>query len=510
MEIINSVLSWLMKQRIHQMELFMKYPTEVQFDWLNRLLSISRTTEWGRRYDFKSIVTYRDFAERVPLNDYESLKPSIDRLRKGEQNILWPTEIKWFAKSSGTTGDKSKFIPVSEEALQECHFKGGKDLLSIYCNNHPETLLFDGKSIAMGGSHQVIEISNESYYYEGDLSAIIIQNLPLWVEVLRTPNLSIALMNEWESKIEKMARATIPHNVTNISGVPSWTLLLFKRILEITGKTSILDVWPNFELFMHGGVNFQPYREQFRRILPSDHVNYLETYNASEGFIGIQDRSDADDMLLMLDYGIFYEFIPCSQVGRENPQVLALDEVKKDVNYAMVITTNAGLWRYIIGDTIQFTTLNPFRIKITGRIRNFINAFGEELIVENAEKAMTIACERSHATVTEFTAAPVYFEGDKNGAHEWLIEFEKSPADLDFFVNSLDTELKALNSDYEAKRYHNMILGEPVVRIMPPGSFYNWLKSKGRLGGQHKVPRLSNDRKYIEEILSMTRISTDS
>ena len=507
MALINSVLAWLMKQRIHQIEFFMKYPVEVQFDWLNRLLAISKTTEWGRQYDFKSINTYRDFASRVPLNDYDSLKPFIDRLRKGEQNILWPTEIKWYAKSSGTTSDKSKFIPVSEEALEECHYKGGKDLLSIYCNNRPETMIFDGKSIAMGGSHQEIGTSNESYYHEGDLSAIIIQNLPVWVELLRTPTLSIALMNEWESKIEKMARATIPHNVTNISGVPSWTLLLFKRILEITGKDSMLKVWPNFELFIHGGVSFKPYKEQFRKILSSGHVNYLETFNASEGFFGIQDRSDADDLLLMLDYGIFYEFIPVDRMEEDHPQPLLLDEVKKDVNYAMVITTNAGLWRYIIGDTVQFTTLYPFRIKITGRIKNFINAFGEELIVDNAEKALTIACERCHAMVTEFTAAPVYFEGEEKGAHEWLIEFEKKPDDIEFFINTLDTALKSVNSDYEAKRYHDMILREPIIRIMPENTFYNWMKSKGKLGGQNKVPRLSNDRKYVGEILSMIRIN---
>lgn len=367
-------------------------------------------------------------------------------------------------------------------------------------------MIFDGKSIAMGGSHQVIEVSNESYYYEGDLSAIIIQNLPLWVELLRTPALSIALMNEWENKIEKMARATIPHNVTNISGVPSWTLLLFKRILKITGRDSILEVWPNFELFIHGGVNFKPYREQFRKILSSDHVNYLETYNASEGFIGIQDRSDTDDMLLMLDYGIFYEFIPVDKIGEDHPQTLSLDEVKKDVNYAMVMSTNAGLWRYIIGDTVQFTTLYPFRIKITGRIKNFINAFGEELIVDNAEKALTIACERCNATVTEFTAAPVYFEGEKKGGHEWLIEFEKKPEDIEFFTNTLDTALKSLNSDYEAKRYHDLILSDPIINMVPENTFYNWMKSKGKLGGQNKVPRLSNDRMYVDEILTMIQI----
>ena len=367
MALINSVLSWLMKQRIHQMELFMKYPHEVQFDWFTNLMNQAKNTEWGRTYDYKSITQPEEFKSRVPVSDYESIKPFIDRLRKGEQNILWPSEIKWFAKSSGTTSEKSKFIPVSEESLEECHYKGGKDLLSIYCNNHPETLLFDGKSIAMGGSHQVMEVSNDWSYNVGDLSAIIIQNLPFWAEFRRTPNLSIALMNEWESKIERMAAETINHNVTSASGVPSWTLLLFKRVLEITGKPDILQVWPKFELFMHGGVNFIPYQEQFKKLLPSRKVTYLETYNASEGFFGIQDRDHADDMLLMLDYGIYYEFLPVDQLGSAEAVTKSLDQVETDVNYAMIISTNAGLWRYMIGDTVTFTTMNPYRIKITGR-----------------------------------------------------------------------------------------------------------------------------------------------
>jgi len=503
MALINSVLSWLMKQRVHQIELFMKYPHEVQMDWFSNLISQAKNTEWGSTYDYKSITTQEEYKNRVPLNDYDSIKPFIERLRQGEQNILWPTEIKWFAKSSGTTSDKSKFIPVSEEALEECHFKGGKDLLSIYCNNHPDTLLFDGKGIAMGGSHHVTEVNNESYYYEGDLSAIIIQNLPIWVEFRRTPNLSIALMDEWESKIEKMAAATIQHNVTSASGVPSWTLLLFKRVLEITGKSTILDVWPNFELFIHGGVNFTPYREQFRDILPSKKVNYLESYNASEGFFGIQDRSHADDMLLMLDYGIYYEFVPTDQLCYDTPVSYSLDQVRTGINYAIVISTNAGLWRYMIGDTVQFTTLNPYRIKITGRTRHFINAFGEELIVDNAEKAIATACERTGAVISEYTAAPVYFQGNDKGAHEWLIEFDIPPSDIGFFTSSLDNALKSLNSDYEAKRYHDMILKEPCVRVVPQNTFYKWLKSKGKLGGQNKVPRLSNDRTSLDEITKM-------
>ena len=500
MALINSVISWLMKKRIHQMELFIKYPHEVQTELLKKLLTTAKGTEWGRKFDFRSISTPRQFAERLPVMEYDGYKADIERLRKGEQNILWPSEIKWFAKSSGTTSDKSKFIPVSLEALEECHFKGGKDLLSIYCNINENTRMFDGKSIAMGGSHQIVEVNNE-LYYQGDLSAILIQNLPGWVEFLRTPNLSIALMDDWEEKIRMMAAETMQHDVTNISGVPSWTLLLFKRILELSGKSNILEVWPNFELFVHGGVNFLPYREQFNSMLPSSSVRYLETYNASEGFFGIQDRDKADDMLLMLDYGIYYEFVPLEEVGADFPNAVQLEDVVLNRNYAIVITTNAGLWRYMIGDTVQFTCLDPYRIKISGRTRNFINAFGEEVIIENAEKAISIACTRSHAVVNEYTAAPVYLSGATKGAHEWLIEFDRQPEDLSFFISALDTALKSLNSDYEAKRYHNLMLEEPIVRVLPSGTFYKWLKMKGKLGGQHKVPRLSNDRKYVDEIL---------
>ncbi|MCX6242513.1 MAG: GH3 auxin-responsive promoter family protein [Bacteroidetes bacterium] len=501
MPLINSVISWLMKKRIHQIELFMKYPLEVQQELLKKLLNSARNTEWGKCYDFRSIQTYEDFRNRVTLNDYESLKPFIDRLRQGEQNVLWPSEIKCFAKSSGTTNDKSKFIPVSQEALEECHFKGGKDLLSIYCNNHPETNLFSGKAIAMGGTHQIVEANNDSYYL-GDLSAILIQHLPVWVEYLRTPDLSIALMEEWESKIEKMAAATVPHDVTNISGVPSWTLLMLKKVLEITGKKHLLEVWPNFELYIHGGVNFVPYRERFKQLLPGDTVNYLETYNASEGFFGIQDRSSANDMLLMLDYGIFYEFIPFEENSLDTSDIVSLSDVKTGINYAVIITTNGGLWRYNLGDTVTFTSLRPYRIRITGRTKNFINAFGEELIVDNAEKALSIACRKCNALLCEFTAAPVYY-GEQRGAHEWLIEFEKPPDDLGFFTETLDNALKSLNSDYEAKRYHDLLLGEPLIRVMPKGTFYRWLKEKGKLGGQNKVPRLANERKYVEALLSL-------
>ncbi len=501
MALINSVLNWVIKKRIHQIELFMKYPHEVQSEWFKKLIITAKDTEWGRKYDYRSIQSVEQYKERVPLNNYESLKPYIEKLRLGEQNLLWPSDILWFAKSSGTTSDKSKFIPVSTEALEECHFKGGKDMLSLYVNNFPNTALFDGRGLAMGGSHTINEINNASYY--GDLSAIIIENLPFWAEFIRVPKKSVALMSEWEAKIEKLAEDTIPHNVTNLSGVPSWMLLLLKRILEKTGKMNILEVWPNLEVYFHGGVNFTPYIEQFKKLIPSSSMNYMETYNASEGFFGLQDRSSSKAMLLMLDYGIYYEFIPVNELDKEDPKVLGLHEVRQDINYAMVISTNAGLWRYIIGDTIIFTSLNPYRIKITGRTKNFINAVGEEVIIDNAEKAILIACRKTHAVVSDYTAAPIYFGDNKNAAHEWLIEFETEPDDLNYFAETLDNALKSLNSDYEAKRYQNMILREPLVRKVPSMTFYRWLKSKGRLGGQYKVPRLSNDRKYIEEIMKL-------
>ena len=503
MTLINSLISWFMKKRMHQIELFMKYPHDVQEEWFRKLMLSARGTEWGKKYGYSEIEHYSTFAERVPINEYDDLKPYIDRLRKGEQNLLWNSDIKWFAKSSGTTSDKSKFIPVSEEALEECHFKGGKDLLSIYCNNNPDTRIFTGKLLGMGGSH--FSDNRENGTFVGDVSAILMENLPAWVELIRTPELSIALMSEWEEKIEKIARITSKEDVTNITGVPSWTMVLLKRILEITGKSNIREVWPNLELFIHGGVSFTPYRNQFHKLIDGP-MNYLETYNASEGFFGIQDRNGADDMLLMLDYGIFYEFIPMSEHDQQETQPVTLEQVVTGTNYAILISTNAGLWRYKIGDTVTFTCTDPYRIRITGRTRNFINAFGEELIIDNAQKALERACLKTGAMLNEYTAAPVYFSEAGSGAHEWLIEFEKLPEDMGYFIEVFDNALKALNSDYEAKRYHNMILAEPIVRALPKGTFYNWMKQKNRLGGQFKVPRLANDRKYIDEILSITGI----
>ena len=502
MALINSVITWIIKKRIHQMDLFMKYPHDVQEEWFKKLIQSGRETEYGKRFGFDDIKNYEQFRQRVPVNNYSSLKPYIDRLRKGEQDLLWPSDIKWFAKSSGTTAGKSKYIPVSRHAMEECHFKGGKDMLSIYVNNHPDTLIFDGRSIGMGGSHNISDVNNEEYY-DGDLSAILIENLPFWAQILRTPNREITLMDEWESKIEQMARITMEENVTSLSGVPSWTLLLVKRILEITGEESIKTIWPNLEVFIHGGIKLEPYRKQFDKLVGPGGINYQETYNASEGFFGIQDRSDSKELLLMLDYGVFYEFIPMTEIDKEEPKVYHLSEVRKGENYAMLITTNAGLWRYKIGDTVQFTSISPYRILITGRTKYFINLVGEEIILDNAEKALEIACKKCDAIVDEYMAGPADVEKGEDARHEWLFEFVKKPKDISVFGDALDNALKSLNSDYEAKRYKNMLLQPPLIRELQNGTFYAWLKKKGELGGQHKVPRLLNQRTILEEVLKI-------
>ncbi|MDJ1467472.1 GH3 auxin-responsive promoter family protein [Cytophagaceae bacterium DM2B3-1] len=502
MELFNSILTWIMKKRISQIELFMMYPHDTQQEQFVNLINQARDTEWGQKYDYDSIHSIEDFQQRVPVSSYEDLYPYIERLMRGEQNLLWPSEITWFAKSSGTTNARSKFIPVSQEALEACHFKGGKDMMTIFVNNKPDTKVFMGKGLSIGGSYQTNERNPESFY--GDVSAVIMKNLPIWAQFIRTPGLDIALMNEWEEKIERMAQVTMDENVTSILGVPTWTIVLIRRILELKGKKNILEVWPNLELFAHGAVAFDPYRDLFNKeLVPSPSMSYLELYNASEGFFGIQDRLGTNDMLLMLDYGVFYEFIPLEEIENPYPKALTLSQVELNKNYAMVISTNAGLWRYLIGDTVKFTTVNPYRIRITGRVKHFINAFGEEVIIENAEAAITKASEATDALIRNFTAAPVYMTETGKGGHEWAIEFEKEPEDLEKFTKILDDTLRSINSDYDAKRYQDMALQMPIVHSLPSGTFYNWMKKRGKLGGQHKVPRLSNNREHIEEVLEM-------
>ena len=507
MAIINSVLNWLVRKRMHQIEYFKAFPNEVQNDLFLHLISYSEETEWGLKYDYNSIKNPNIFRERVPVSTYDDLMPIIERLKKGEQNLLWPGEVKWFAKSSGTSESKSKFIPISRATLEECHYQAGKDVLTLYLNNFPESEVFQGKGLLMGGSQNIQEVTNSSYY-EGDLSAILIHNMPYWAQILRTPSLSIALMDEWESKLTLMAEATMSHNVTSISGVPSWTLVLLNRILELSGKKYINEVWPDLEVFFHGGVSFAPYRDQYRSLIPKKDMHYFETYNASEGFFAIQDLPDASDMLLMLDYGIYYEFVKTEEIGSIFPKSLMLDEVELFTNYAMVISTNSGLWRYMIGDTIQFTSLKPYRIQVTGRTKNFINIVGEELMVDNAEKALALAASKTQATIRDYTAAPLY--QDDKIRHEWLIEFSTPPVNFEYFAQVFDESLKGLNSDYEAKRYHDLVLKPPLLKALEEGSFYSWLKRNNKLGGQHKVPRLLNQRIIVDDILTHSNLATNN
>jgi len=496
----NSIFAWVMKKRIHQIDLFRKYPVEVQSELFEKMIHLGAETEWGKKYQYGLINNYNHFKEKVPLQEYNDLKPYVDRLISGEQHLLWPTETKWFAKSSGTTDNRSKLIPVTKDSLEECHYKGGKDLLALYYENHPNRKLYKGKHLIVGGSAQINHLTADSYF--GDLSAIIVKNLPWWAEIRRTPSKDIALMSEWEEKIDKMAQSTIHEDVYILAGVPSWTMVLANKVLEISGKNNLKEVWPNLELFMHGGVSFEPYKAQFERLIPDPKMNYVETYNASEGFFGIQDQINSNELLLMLDYGIFYEFIPMSSFdGVNSVEAVDLAGVELDVNYAIVISTNAGLWRYIVGDTVKFTSKTPYRFKITGRTKSFINVFGEELIVENADKAIARAANKIGTVVREYTVAPVFMDGLENGAHEWLIEFTDVPDDVSRFQLLLDEALRELNSDYDAKRCNNFVLGPPIIKVLNAGTFDNWLKSIGKLGGQHKVPRLSNSREIVEQIL---------
>jgi len=499
MKLISPAISRLARLRLWQIEQWVANPVAAQREVLQELVTSAQYTEIGRQYGFNRLFNVREFKRTVPVHEYDDLKPFIERMLQGEENLLWNTPIRWFAKSSGTTSDKSKFIPVSDESLEENHYQGAKDVLTLYYGHNPDSELLSGKGLVIGGSHQVSHATEEISY--GDLSAVLLQNSPFWGHWLRTPDLSIALMDEWEHKIEQLALNTIPENVTSISGVPTWTLVLMKRILEMTGKSCIAEVWPNLELYMHGGVSFVPYREQFRQLIGKD-IQYLEMYNASEGFFAAQDSPDADGMLLFTRHGIFYEFMPIEEYGKKFPNTVGLNKVELGKQYAPVISTTGGLWRYIIGDTIQFSSLAPYRIKVSGRLKHFINAFGEEVIVDNTDKAISSACEKTGASVNDYTAAPIYFSQHGNGAHEWLVEFEKEPEDLALFAYELDSALKNLNSDYEAKRQKDIALRMPVVTAVKKGLFNEWLRSRGKLGGQHKVPRLSNDRTILDSILS--------
>ncbi len=493
------VIHWFLRQRAEQLRSWIEAPAEAQHKILRQLISAAKDTEWGKRYDYASITNEETFRSRIPLQDYDSLKPFFQRIMEGEQNILWNTPVQWFSKSSGTTSDRSKFIPMTRESIEDCHFKGGIDLVAAYCESTPSTKLLNGKGVIVGGSHQLAD-GNRSISY-GDLSAVLMQNMSWFGQLFRRPDLQIALMTDWEMKLDALARATMNENITNISGVPTWTMLLIKKVIELSGKNDLTEVWPNIELYIHGGVSFTPYQQEFKSLIRSGRMNYYQTYNASEGFFAFQYGRNDDDMLLHLSNGIFFEFIPSDQIGLEDPKTVLLNDVTTGENYGLVISTNGGLWRYIVGDTIRFTSVSPYKIQVTGRLKHFINAFGEEVIVDNADHALADACSKTEAIVIDYTVGPIFLTTKSRGGHEWLIEFIKEPDDLSDFAKILDDALRGINSDYDAKRQKDLALQPALVHSVPRNTFYKWLKSKNKLGGQHKVPRLSNDRKLIDEIL---------
>lgn len=498
---LGEPIKWYIRSREKSIRKYAENPVETQYQLLRHLVNKAALTEWGRTYHFKDIRNAVDFQEQCPINDYESLKGHIQQVIEGRQNVLWPTPIRWFAKSSGTTSDKSKFIPVSPEALNECHYKGGFDVMTSYVSNNPGSKVFSGKTLIMGGSQTVHPLNENARY--GDVSAVMLSNMPSLGNFLRAPEFSIALMSEWESKLQRIAETTLHQRITAIAGVPTWTIVLINKLFEMTGKDNLADIWPHLELYMHGGVNFEPYKTNFARLIRNPGMRYLQTYNASEGFFAFQDRNDAEDMLLAVDHGIYYEFIPADQAEEEHPKTVLLEEVEPYVNYAIVISTNAGLWRYKVGDTIQFTSTSPYRVRVSGRTKHFINAFGEEVIVDNADTAVSAACQATGAIVTDYTVAPVFFEGGGKACHQWLIEFDYPPEDFAAFTAILDSSLQSVNSDYEAKRYKDLALTAPRVVQARPQLFNDWLKQRGKLGGQNKVPRLSNDRKFMDELLQL-------
>lgn len=503
MRILNPAIRSYIKLRRSYIEHYTNNPINSQITTFNDLVSSAQFTEFGKKYNFTDINNFKDFKKNVPIHTYEDIFPYIKRMMDGEHNILWPNPIQWFAKSSGTTSDKSKFIPVSDESIEENHFRGARDILAINYNNFPESEFMSGKALIMGGSHKVNQHNDEVFY--GDLSAVLMQNMASWQHTVRTPSLDIALMEEWEAKLELMARETAKEDVRYIAGVPTWTSVLLNKIKEQTGENDIHNIWPNLELYIHGGVNFEPYKEQFANFFPSRSINYIETYNASECFIAVQDIVGQEGMLLCTKHSVFFEFMPLEELGKEQPQTLQLDEVELDKSYALIISTNSGLWRYALGDTIAFTSLNPFRIKVTGRTKHFINAFGEELMIENSDHAISVACSKTKALLHDYTAAPIYFTDTENGAHQWLIEVDIAEDQKENFKVILDQELQNVNSDYEAKRYKDLALRKPDITFVENGTFNKWLKLKGKLGGQHKIPRLSNDRKIMEELLAFVQ-----
>ena len=498
---ITSIIRPIFKPRCHELDLYQAEAETLQRNVLTRLLGKAVHTEWGTAHGYRKGLSYEDFARQTPLSTYEELKGFIDRMRHGEADVLWPGRVKWYAKSSGTTNDKSKFIPVSKDGLHDTHYAGGTDAVVWYLRNNPKSRLFDGKALILGGSHA--PNYNLPGSLVGDLSAILIENINPLVNLVRVPKKATALLSDFEIKRDRIAREAMKQNVTNLSGVPSWMLSVLNRVMELSGKQYLNEVWPNLEVFFHGGVAFTPYRQQYHRLITSPGMHYMETYNASEGFFGLQDDPADPAMSLMIDYGVFYEFIPMDEFDKPEPTVVPLWGVETGRNYAMVISTSSGLWRYILGDMIRFTQRNPYKFVITGRTKSFINAFGEELIVDNAEKGLAEACRQTGAEVLEYTAAPVFMDANGKCRHQWVVEFSREPNDVAAFARILDQSLQTINSDYEAKRYKDITLQQLELIKARPGVFNDWLKQKGKLGGQHKVPRLCNNRDIIEQVLAL-------
>lgn len=498
---ITSIARFYFHKRQKELERHGKEGVQMQAEVLKSLLDRASDTEYGRDHIFNMTRSYEEFAHNVPVNTYEELKGDIDRMRHGEKDILWPGVVKWYAKSSGTTNDKSKFIPVSDVGLENIHYQGGNDAVAMYLQNNPKSRLFDGKSLILGGSHS--SNYNVDGSLVGDLSAILIENINPIVNLVRVPDKRTALISDFEVKRDKIAEICLHKNVTNISGVPSWMMSVLQRVMELSGKQHLEEVWPNLEVFFHGGIAFTPYRKAYEQLITSPNMHYMETYNASEGFFGLQNDPQDKSMLLMLDYDVFYEFIPMDEFGKENPTVVPLEGVKVGVNYAMIISTSCGLWRYLIGDTVRFTSRNPYKFVITGRTKHFINAFGEELIIDNAEKGLQYACKKHGAQVREYTAAPVFRDENTIPHHQWVIEFSCPPDDVEAFADTLDARLQQLNSDYEAKRYKDINMVRLKIVVAQDGLFERWMRKRGKLGGQNKVPRLSNSREHIDELLKM-------
>lgn len=503
MSLTNSILTAFYSRRLKAIDRFRRHPWEVQAEQFRLLMSYGAQTEYFKRYGMGAFASITDFQRCIPVVGYDELQHDIERVRQGEENLLWPGRTYWFAKSSGTTGDRSKYIPVTQESLKQCHFRGGKDVMAVFAYHNPDSKAFDGKSLTLGGSHRLDSMGGGAQ--SGDLSAILIHNAPKWVNLVREPSMQIALIPDFEQKVEAICRRCSKQRITSFAGVPSWNLVLMNRMLEYTGENNLLEVWPDLSLFIHGGVSFAPYREQYKRLIPSGQMKYMETYNASEGFFALQDNLSTPDMLLMLDYGIFYEFLPIRDLDTPEKAV-TLADVETGVNYAMIISTNGGLWRYMIGDTVEFTSLAPYKVRITGRTKSYINAFGEEIIIDNAERAVAAACAATGAKVLDYTAAPVFMEGKAKGGHEWFVEFGTMPSDVMLFVEVLDKTLQEVNSDYAAKRFRNTTLMPPQLVVARKGTFYRWMQEREKLGGQNKVPRLANDRRYIDELLKINSL----